>query len=664
MPVKTRSDFASTWPSKTIVLANLDLPKAGGTLLGKYELPPRPSSSASTGSAPWTSRGESPDLRTSSATGRYRRPQSCEPWAVLPESSRCDTGGSLQMSSTLQGSMVSCDMSGAPSLRLASENGLPQCPMPSPRTPWWRTLAPEQKFSGLEQKRSKSAMSSPVRLRSRVRDARAPTAFSGVRCSPLLQDPRFQSPRACESRQRKHREQERMHEMQLKQEMLAAEFEDRFEREVRSASFALRTVSDADRGAQQQFVTFNEDDALVQECEAMLSEQDCDLEEDDVNLAALGGVGTNEARFRATARASSRASGAMSELARSARMSMFNTAVAQVPAIHRRFTTERSSLKDTSQTALRASASRIVSSAVGAQMADRQSKSKFLRSSTNGNLDGHGGSPSRASASFVSKRSLEFGAAAVETANDPPRVVALGETKAVKYSDGDFLRIARSTKLDIIEVRDLYEDFKAVDCDCCGRLTGGQFAELIRRHMQISEDEGLPRIFQSEVERIVGGNGLGFVDFEACCVWAVTVAFNRSAKLLTPQEQMLRDYARRYGMDLNSLERTLAEFKKYDTNSNGSIDKDEFKGIVGNLMNSRAAYDIPVDRLNRFWSEVDKDGDGEVCFEEFFQWYLRYFPGGFDANVRCIAEEVYKKLGTQRTSSFYTFSDDYTGGGR
>jgi len=454
------------------------------------------------------------------------------------------------MSSTLQGSMVSCDMSGVPSLRLASENGLPQCPMPSPRTPWWRTLAPEQKFSGLEQERSKSAMSSPVRLRSRVRDARSPTAFSGVRCSPLLQDPRFQSSRACESRQRKHREQERMHEMQLKQEMLAAEFEDRFEREGRSSSFALRTVSDADRGAQQQSVTLNEDDVLVQESEAMLSEQDCYLEE-----------------------------------------------------------------------------------------------------------DGHGGAPSRASASFGSKRSLEFGAAAVETANEPPRAV-------VKYSDGDFLCIARSTKLDIIEVRDLYEDFKAVDCDCCGRLTGEQFAELFRRHMQISEDEELPRIFQSEVERIVGGNGLGFVDLEACCVWAVTVAFNRSAKLLTPQEQMLRDYARRYGMDLPSLERTLAEFKKYDTSSNGSIDKDEFKAIVANLMNSRAAYDIPVDRLNRFWSEVDKDGDGEVCFEEFFQWYLRYFPGGFDANVHCIAEEVYKKLGTQRTSTFYTFSDDYTGGGR
>lgn len=219
------------------------------------------------------------------------------------------------------------------------------------------------------------------------------------------------------------------------------------------------------------------------------------------------------------------------------------------------------------------------------------------------------------------------------------------QVEQVGYSEDDFRRISRVSRMEIFEVKDLYEEFKAADEDGQGMLTCEQLEEAMRRHLQMDEDAELPPSMGAEVARYTAQTDVEhLVSLEQFCVWASSVAFTRQAQLLRNDEKSVRDYAKQHRMDIREVERALTVFRTYDVDGSNSIEKEEFDKMICSLLRAKSADDIPKERLKRFWSDIDRDGDGQVNFEEFFLWYLRYFPSGSGGAAEVYSNNIAKRL--------------------
>ena len=63
----------------------------------------------------------------------------------------------------------------------------------------------------------------------------------------------------------------------------------------------------------------------------------------------------------------------------------------------------------------------------------------------------------------------------------------------------------------------------------------------------------------------------------------------------------------------------LAElFQRYDTDSNGRIDMDEFERLLRRLGEDRGHAHLAAQFV-----AIDTDGDGGIDFDEFVAWWLR-----------------------------------------
>jgi len=58
----------------------------------------------------------------------------------------------------------------------------------------------------------------------------------------------------------------------------------------------------------------------------------------------------------------------------------------------------------------------------------------------------------------------------------------------------------------------------------------------------------------------------------------------------------------------------------------------EFRRLLNILLKVPSNVELPDNRVESFWKEIDADASGEVDFEEFLSWYRKYFDtkgGGF-----------------------------------
>mmetsp|Transcript_772 Transcript_772/g.1465 ORF Transcript_772/g.1465 Transcript_772/m.1465 type:complete len:370 (+) Transcript_772:81-1190(+) len=73
------------------------------------------------------------------------------------------------------------------------------------------------------------------------------------------------------------------------------------------------------------------------------------------------------------------------------------------------------------------------------------------------------------------------------------------------------------------------------------------------------------------------------------------------------------------------VDKVKLKYDNYDTDKSGVIEYDEFEMMMYKLLRCSSKDDLPTNRLQRFWQEVDKDGNGSVDFAEFVDWYFKYF---------------------------------------
>lgn len=106
----------------------------------------------------------------------------------------------------------------------------------------------------------------------------------------------------------------------------------------------------------------------------------------------------------------------------------------------------------------------------------------------------------------------------------------------------------------------------------------------------------------------------------------------------SPTERRTRQLAREHGMPLPDVEALTNFFNEFDTDGSGEIDEDEFRGILYKIIGVKTETDVPLKRLQRYWREVDMDGDGSITFNEFLIWHKTCFMKSFEASQRWFGE--------------------------
>jgi len=94
--------------------------------------------------------------------------------------------------------------------------------------------------------------------------------------------------------------------------------------------------------------------------------------------------------------------------------------------------------------------------------------------------------------------------------------------------------------------------------------------------------------------------------------------------------QVTLDLAKKFHCSCLDLDKMKVKFDDFDLDKSGYIDHYEFEKMMYQLLHCSSELDFPRARLDRFWNEADKNGDGRIDFEEFLEWYMKYFATSYE----------------------------------
>lgn len=95
--------------------------------------------------------------------------------------------------------------------------------------------------------------------------------------------------------------------------------------------------------------------------------------------------------------------------------------------------------------------------------------------------------------------------------------------------------------------------------------------------------------------------------------------------LVQKEDLTLRDLAVKHDIPLIDVEQVHRVFHDFDLDGSGLVEMEEFVNILHELLRVPKSLEIPKGRIEKFWREVDRDGNGGICFEEYLVWYNQYF---------------------------------------
>jgi hypothetical protein len=220
------------------------------------------------------------------------------------------------------------------------------------------------------------------------------------------------------------------------------------------------------------------------------------------------------------------------------------------------------------------------------------------------------------------------------TAKSTPREPLSARKNARDF--GEATRLAREYHLDLYEVKSILNEFRI--CSSKG-LDKEEFRKLLGKVMDMKEkvpDELLQSAWHALIRAGSGdmpGEDGGLVPWEVSIdsffQWYTGNMFSHvTPAKQTQSDEMVHRLAREHGVDATIIDKVKKRFDEFDTNGSGDIDFKEFLSMLCVLLRARSRDDLSEKRVFRFWKEIDRDSSGSVSFEEFCEWYLKYFEGG------------------------------------
>lgn len=190
--------------------------------------------------------------------------------------------------------------------------------------------------------------------------------------------------------------------------------------------------------------------------------------------------------------------------------------------------------------------------------------------------------------------------------------------------------LSRRLNLDFHEVSYMIKELQKAPCKLPnGGMEKNVFETFL---MRVFEVKHIPteHVHSAYTETKAGD---GEVDVEKLLLWYRDNMFTFVASMNADQEKqqssdLVKQVAQKHGMSEVDLDKIKKKFDMYDTDKSGEIEFDEFEQMMGNLLGLKDPGDLPAERMNRFWREIDVDGSGSVDFGEFVEWYTKYFSDG------------------------------------
>jgi len=178
-----------------------------------------------------------------------------------------------------------------------------------------------------------------------------------------------------------------------------------------------------------------------------------------------------------------------------------------------------------------------------------------------------------------------------------------------------------------------------------GYLNYENFGAIVGQIMKSTKQELSEEDMATKIEvswREADRNYNGQVDFDEFAIWYSSWGFQQEV-LLSPNKIRTRDFARKFDLNVADVDSVLSKFQLFDEDGSGAIEFQEFEKMMYKLMKIPRGQELPPKRLKHFWKEIDIDGSGTVCFDEFLQWYCKYFDVKGNSDVSPI-EQFYSSV--------------------
>eukprot|EP00929_Paragymnodinium_shiwhaense_P022987 TRINITY_DN14505_c1_g1_i1.p1 TRINITY_DN14505_c1_g1~~TRINITY_DN14505_c1_g1_i1.p1 ORF type:complete len:733 (+),score=175.52 TRINITY_DN14505_c1_g1_i1:107-2305(+) len=120
---------------------------------------------------------------------------------------------------------------------------------------------------------------------------------------------------------------------------------------------------------------------------------------------------------------------------------------------------------------------------------------------------------------------------------------------------------------------------------------------------------------------------------------------------IDPTTLFIRQLASRLDLQITLVEDVYAYFTAADGDKTGLIEKREFETLMMQLHGVEDISQIPHSRMRFFWQQADRDGSGDITFEEFLLWFHTYFLSDLDDDG---LDAMFIKPGRQLVNNFYS----------
>jgi hypothetical protein len=174
-----------------------------------------------------------------------------------------------------------------------------------------------------------------------------------------------------------------------------------------------------------------------------------------------------------------------------------------------------------------------------------------------------------------------------------------------------------------------------------GTMNTHDFAECLCKLAKVDSQEDLPDGFLYSCFAIADSDGSDRIDFAEFAIWYSRFGFSESLLLVSEEQKEIRAIARKQGVLLCDIEHYKKMFNSY-ADKTGEISQPDFKLLLSALLKLPPSLDLPDGRIRQFWAETDVDKSGSIGFEEFVEFYKKYFRSDHQEKGFCPLRAFYR----------------------